>query len=282
MDHFLDTVPTGGHRTVPIRVFAADGDGPVLVFWPALGVPAGYYDRFASALADRGCSVVLADLPGQGDSTVDPRTASLGYADLLGSDYADTMAAVREHFPSSPLLVGGNSIGGQLAVLYAALHPDEVHGIVLVATGTVYFGSFGGVRGKLSVLGLSQFVAATARFAGHWPGDRFNFGGAQPGALMRDWARNGRTGRYVVGGVDLDPRIAAIRVPVLAITVDGDGLAPVRSVDHLCRKFRGARVDRWHHAPDGERPGHLKWARRPAAVADRVTAWLGAVQLARR
>ncbi|MQA79859.1 MAG: alpha/beta fold hydrolase [Streptosporangiales bacterium] len=271
--HVTQQVPTASGRVVPVRMVLRDDDGPVLVFWPALGVAATYYTRFADALADRGISVALPDLPGQGDSTVEPRTASVGYGSLLATDVPDTLAAVRDLLPGRRLLVGGSSIGGQLAVLYAATHPDDVDGIVLVASGTAFFGGFPNVRRRLSVLGLSQFVDLTSRLSGHWPGDRFGFGGAQPAALMRDWARNARTGRYVVDGVDLDPLVARVRVPVLAITMAGDDLAPTSSVDHLCGKLRGARVDRWHHAPDGPAPGHLRWARNPGSVADRIAAW---------
>lgn len=278
--HVSHEIRTESGRVVPVRLVLRDDDGPVLVFWPALGVAARYYTRFADALADRGVSVALPDLPGQGDSTVEPRTSAIGYGSVLADDVPATLAAVREQLPGRRLLLGGSSLGGQLAVLYAAIRPDDVDGLVLVASGTAFFGGFPNVRRRLSVLGLSQFVGVTSRLSGHWPGDRFGFGGAQPAALMRDWARNARTGRYVVDGVDLDPLIARIRVPMLAVTMAGDHLAPTSSVDHLCGKLRGARVDRWHHAPDGPAPGHLGWARTPVAVADRVAAWVTAVPAA--
>ncbi|MQA01368.1 MAG: alpha/beta fold hydrolase [Streptosporangiales bacterium] len=197
-------VPTAAGHDVPPQVITGNGEGPVLLFWPALGVPAGYYARFGEALARHGVTVALADLPGQGDSTVDARYADYGYAELVDTDLAAAVAALRERFRGRRLLVGGNSIGGQLAVLYAAKHPGEVDGVVLVAAGTVYFAGFTAVQRRLAVLGYSQFVAAVSAVAGHWPGDRFDFGGRQPARLMRDWARNARSGQYRLGGVDYD------------------------------------------------------------------------------
>src|SRR5690606_31343083 len=166
---------------------------------------------------------------------------------------------------------------GQLAVLYAAANPGAVDGLVLVAAGTAYFAGFTGLGSKLSVLGRTQLVGALSRAYGYWPGERFDFAGAQPGRLMRDWARSARTGRYVVDGVDFDTLVARLRTRVLAVSVAGDELAPASSMDHLCGKLRSARVDRWHHAPNGSAPGHLRWARDPDGVADHVAGWLAGV-----
>ena len=78
-------VDRGGDR-LGLHVYpppAAPADGPPVVVWPAMGVPAGYYRRFALALRDSGLHVAVADLRGTGSSTPRPgRGSRYGYADL--------------------------------------------------------------------------------------------------------------------------------------------------------------------------------------------------------
>jgi len=48
-----------------------------------------------------------------------------------------------------------------------------------------------------------------------------------------------------------------------------------QAVDRLCAKLPAAEVERWHYRPDGgERVDHVRWARRGAAIAERISGWL--------
>src|SRR5690606_25330474 len=58
--------------------------GTLALLWPAMGVPAGYYRPFATALGRAGVAVVVAHLRGTGASTPRPsRRSRYGYADLV-------------------------------------------------------------------------------------------------------------------------------------------------------------------------------------------------------
>ncbi|MEU1916090.1 hypothetical protein [Streptomyces massasporeus] len=85
----------------------------------------------------------------------------------------------------------GHSLGGQLALLSSATELTGVHAVVLTAAGSVWWRGFGSVRGLRNLVG-SQLFAALTTALGYWPGERLGFGGTQPTAVMRDWAR-GRT-----------------------------------------------------------------------------------------
>lgn len=59
------------------------GEAPLVLVYPAMGVPAGFYRPFATDLTRHGLAVVVADLRGTGASTPRPTRASrYGYAEL--------------------------------------------------------------------------------------------------------------------------------------------------------------------------------------------------------
>lgn len=56
--------------TVPVSLFESAeprSDIPVIVVFPGLGIPAGYYQLLAKSLNERGFHIAIAELRGQGD-----------------------------------------------------------------------------------------------------------------------------------------------------------------------------------------------------------------------
>ncbi|WP_369211873.1 alpha/beta hydrolase family protein [Streptomyces flavofungini] len=250
----------------------------VVMIWPAMAVNASYYAPFCAELAGLGIATVTADLRGQGESRPRPgRDSRHGYHELASRDWPALVAATRERFGEDvALYLLGHSIGGQISVLYAAREPQGVDGLIFVAAGSVHFRGFPALSG-LRVLLSTQLAALLARVWGYFPGHRLGFAGRQPTALIRDWARIARTGRFRPSGADLDyeERLPSVRLPVLAVSVRGDGLAPPAAVDRLCAALPSAVVHRWHYAPDGGgQVGHVRWARKGAPVAARIRSWI--------
>ncbi|MFD7639314.1 alpha/beta fold hydrolase [Kitasatospora sp. NPDC059795] len=273
-------IPVPGAEALAATVTVPEDGAPsaVLLLWPALGVPAGYYAPFCAELAARGVAVVAVDLRGQGESgPVGGRRSRHGYHALASRDFPAVTAQARARFGAeAPLFLLGHSIGGQAALLAAARAPGAVDGLVLVASGTVDFRGFAGVA-RWRVLASTQLLALIATLWGYWPGHRLGFGGRQPARLMRDWARLGRTGRFAPAGADLDyeQALAALALPVLAVSLPDDRLAPAGAVDHLVGKLRAAKVDRRHHIPaEGESADHVRWARSGGSIAELIAGWL--------
>lgn len=247
---------------------------PLVVVWPALGVRARFYRRFAAALAEHGLGVAVVDLRGYGDSRPRPdASARYGYHELATVDYPAVFGALRERAPGSAVFLLGHSIGGQIGLMYAARNPDDLDGVLLVAAGTPYFRTYPGLTGLIPLLGTNT-VAGVARLRGYWPGDLLRFAGRQSRVLVGDWARMARTGRYRPAGADVDYEglIAALRLPVLAVSVGNDLLAPPGAVDALCGLLRSAEVSRWHH---GERLSHTAWANKSEPIAAEISRWIG-------
>ncbi len=261
----------------------AAADAPLLLCLPAMGVEARYYRPFALELARHGLHLVSGDLRGHGTSSVRAgRGTRFGYHQLVALDLEAMVATERRSHPERPVFLLGHSLGGQLAALFAARHPERVRGIVLVAACSVYHRGYPGLA-RAGVLLATQAAALLATAWGYFPGRRLRFAGNESAGVMRDWARQARTGRYDLEGTEEDHegRLAGLELPLLAVSVDNDRLAPPSAIDHLCAKLPGARLTRWHYgateAGPSARLDHFRWVRHGAPLAAYVRAWVAGV-----
>lgn len=253
-----------------------DAAAPMLLIQPAMGVPGGYYGPLALALAGAGCNVGISELRGHEDEggRLPGWRYDYGYAEAVHEDWPLAVAAMRARFPQAPLYLLGHSLGGQVSCLYAATKPEGLAGIILIACASVDWRLW-----SPGFLIFSQTTTVISYLMGHFPGRRFRFAGREARTLIRDWARQARTGRFRFGRprVDYEPLLAEVRLPVLAITLDGDWLAPPRAMDGLLMKMPQARLTRRHVDPKAagfEKIDHFRWARQPAVVMPEILSWL--------
>lgn len=263
-------------------LLCVEGPGPVrqLLYWmPAMGVPARQYLPLAQALAARGVAVVLHEWRGIGSSDRRAgRHCNWGYRELLEYDLPAALAETRTRWPQATCWLGGHSLGGQLATLYAALDYAACAGLVLVASGAPYWRRF--PHGWLIGLayGLAPLLAAALGFL---PGRRIGFGGNEARGVIADWARSGRSGRYTASGMatDIEQCLASLRLPVLALRLRDDWLGPQSSLDFLLGKMPQAHADTEVITPqdlDGATADHFRWMRTPVPVATRIASWIAA------
>lgn len=276
---FGDPVRIGssGGAELAVRLMRSDRvQAPLALILPAMGVPARFYASFARGLHQAGLHVATADLRGQGDSSPRPRRGvNFGYRELAEDDLPAVMRTIRNLVPAAPLVLVGHSLGGQLALLGG---PAGADAIVLVASGSGWWRTFGAGRGVRNLL-VGQAFAALAAGLGYWPGERLGFGGTQATTVMRDWARQGRTGRYRLtgSGTDHEAALAAVRLPVLAVSVENDAFAPPASVDHLLSKIPSATISRWCYTralADGQPIDHFRWVRHSGKACQHIANWI--------
>jgi predicted alpha/beta hydrolase len=265
-------VEAGAHRwsllaRLPMRAPTAS-----LLWLPALGVAARHYLPFAEALAARGVATFVHEWRGHGSSTLRAgRHCDWGYRELLLEDLPASESAVAARLPEAPRLLGGHSLGGQLACCRLALAPETASALWLVASGAPYWRAFP-ARARWWLPMAYRFLPWLARVRGSLPGRTIGFGGNEAHGLVADWARSGLSGRYTATGldVDLDAALARVVQPVRAVRFHDDWLGPPGSLKFLMSKMSAATVDTISLDAEalGLRANHFAWLRRPEAVAD--------------
>jgi predicted alpha/beta hydrolase len=272
----METVARGSD-TIALHVHPAPEDAPTLaVLWPAMGVPARYYRKFAAELGAAGVATVVADLRGTGSSTPSPSRASrYGMADLT-ADIEAVLQHLKPRRAGRRTILIGHSLGGQACALHLASEPaSDVAGLALLAVGLPYWRDYPGGR-RLPVLVQTQTLGVASAALRVWPG--WGFGGRQARGVIRDWAYTARKGRYPhLNGVDVEAGLGRVTVPVLAVDMAGDRFTPPGTVDRLLAKLPSAPVTRETYAPDGVTIDHFRWAKHGEPLAARVAAWSAAL-----
>ncbi|WP_030388425.1 alpha/beta fold hydrolase [Streptomyces sp. NRRL S-241] len=274
------TVRAEDGATVEVRLYRRPGEpsAPVLVCMPAMGTRAVAYTPLAEALVAAGFQVALGELRGQGTSSVQVRRGvQYGYHEMVAYDYPALFRAVAEAFPGAPRHLLGHSLGGQLGTLYLSREPHMASGAILVGAPSCHWRGWPFPR-SLGMLAGFQLAAAFAALYGYFPGRRVKVLGNDSAQVLRDMATQVRTGRYDVPSSpeDFEPGLAKLDLPVLAVTVRGDNMAPHGGVRGLSDKLTGARVTHWELVLGDSTRGsrHYGWIRDNAALVERVRAFV--------
>jgi predicted alpha/beta hydrolase len=255
---------------------------PTLLFLPAMGVPVSYYQPFLDRLQAAGARVRPMDLPGQGSSPLRARRGDdYGYREVVEELVPQTVRTARAEWPQAPLFLVGHSLGGQLAVLACAEVADSIQGLAVIAAGTAHWRSWP-ARSRWRAALTIHALSLLARVLPFYPGSRIGFGGDQSRRFMRDWSFNARTGAYRLEGgrVDRHTRESAlrgVRLPVLALSIAGDAVAPGGALRELLGLLPAAEVTHAcsrGDAAQGAWRRHFTWARQAAGIEEKLLAWL--------
>ena len=271
----LDVEASDGHRW---QVLACVPPQPRarLLWLPAMGVAAKHYAPFAQALAQRGVAVFVHDWRGNGSSSLRPsRGSDWGYRELLQLDLPATEAAIAQRLDGLPRIIGGHSLGGQLACCHLGLAPDAATRLWLVASGSPYWRAFP-PRTRWWLPMAYRFLPWLAQRRGFLPGHSIGFGGNESRSLIQDWARSALSGRYAARGLDadLEAAMASLKVKAHAVVLARDWLAPASSTRFLLSKLPHAthRIDLIDADLLKTRADHFAWMKQPQAIVGCLTA----------
>ncbi len=226
------------------------GSGAPLVLIHGWGMHGGIWGDVVPQLALR-FRVLCVDLPGYGHS-IPPSPLGGGVG---GESALDTIVNALSTQFDEPLMVCGWSLGGQIALRWAQLHPAQVKKMVLVAS-TPCFMERGDWQFGMAQATLQQFAAelerdyaATLRrfLALQVRGSEnerellltlraclFSRGEPDLTAL--------REGLEILRDADLREELPAIRQPALVIAGERDKLTPPDASFHLARSLPDARA----------------------------------------
>jgi pimeloyl-ACP methyl ester carboxylesterase len=228
----------GGHRIA----FADYGDGEqTLVLVHGLLMNRHMYDNLAPEMVARGYRVITVDLLGHGtsDKPADMRAYSM-------SGFADQVAALIEHLELDRPVVGGTSLGANVALELATRHPRAARALfiempvldnALVAAGLIFLPILLTLRvGKPLLRGVAELTNRIPRS---------NF----LVDILLDWTRRPPEASEAVLEGLLFGRTAPPReereligLPALVIGHPADPLHPFTDSDMLAEEMPGARL----------------------------------------
>lgn len=263
-----------GHRWQLLAVIP-ERPSARLLWLPAMGVAAKHYVPFAQGLGLRGIATFIHDWRGNGTSSLRPaRDSDWGYRELLELDLPATEAAVSGRLDRLPRILGGHSLGGQLACCHLGMAPGSATQLWLVASGSPYWRSFP-LRSRWWLPMAYRFLPWLAQRRGFLPGHSIGFGGNESRSLIQDWARSALSGRYAARGLgfDLEAGMSSLDVDAKAVVLAQDWLAPAGSTRFLLSKLQKARcqVEILDSGTLMTRAGHFEWMKQPTAVIATLT-----------
>lgn len=283
MSVMVSSIPVNssdGHRTeIRLPENPMPNAKGVLLFVPALGTRAAYYDPFIEAMAEASVLCLVPDLRGHGASSITPsRKQDFGYFEMLHLDLAAWVDWIQKHYPDDPLFLGGHSLGSQLTLLYSASNPQQVQGVLSIAAGTPYFKTFEPMSRRLALFSVHYLMPVFRLFPGYFPGKQIGFGGQEALGQMRDWSHLARFGEFKVPGMQEDPErlLRQLNKPVLSIAISQDDFAPEAAIAHLIGKLTQAQVQRLQLLQNQfpQRVNHNRWARYPGPIPERIVEWM--------
>jgi predicted alpha/beta hydrolase len=274
----LPLATADGHEWELLAWTPSQRDAPqphsTLLWLPAMGIAAKHYRPFAEAMAARGIATFVHEWRGNGSSNRRAsRQQDWGYAELLNIDLPTSESAIAGRFPEAVRIIGGHSLGGQLACCRLALAPDSAQRLWLVATGAPFWRAFP-ASSRYWLPWVYRFLPWLADRRGVLPGRRLGFAGQEARGVIHDWSRTALSGRYAAANLeaDLECALRELDVDVDAVLMQHDWFAPLSSLQFLLSKLGGSRV-RVNVLDDvamGARADHFEWMKQPAPVVDRL------------
>ncbi len=219
--------PWTAHGYIPIAGgrlhYATLGDGPALVVLHKLGGQLSDWRKAAPLLAAAGRRVIAFDLPGHGQSVM---RGPAPYVQTAAETAAGVMAALADLGVDRFSLVG-NSLGGCVSVLMAALCPDKVERLVLLSASLAPAISREETRRQDALKVARGEFTADDRPLPRSAEELRGFGFTDPEVIAEDqagralagrWVRASERGAGMAGSPDYMPRVQAPVLMMLALS----------------------------------------------------------------
>ena len=214
-------------------VYLEGGQGEPLMLLHGFGANKDNFDRVARFLTPH-YRVIVPDHIGFGESS-HPQDA-----DYAPTAQAERLRALAQALGVKTLHLGGSSMGGQIALTYAALHPDEVKSLWLLAPAGVWSAPESEMRKVARETGHNPLMAKNeAEFA-----EVFSFVMTDPPYIPRPMLNvmaQERIGNFALeerilkqlGADPVEQRVTGLATPTLIVWGDNDRVLNPASADIL-------------------------------------------------
>lgn len=216
---------------------------PILIC-PATGIVKGFYDPFASWLAEQGHPVLSFDFRGIGDSLHGSLKDSKARIQDWGQlDIPAAIETLINKTQSSHVTLIGHSAGGQLLGIVPNF--DKVNQVISIAGST---GHVKGLKGRTKALAPVMFnivFPLSGFFKGYGATKILGMGENLPRGVAKQWAQFCRQPGYVVNAVGktiFDDYHTQITIPITSILASDDEIATEANVQDLLRLYPNAKT----------------------------------------
>lgn len=268
-----------GQTSVTITAYTTNNSSsPIILISPAMGVKAAYYKPLVHQLNAKGLMAISADLRGLGLSSVRPSNkVDFGYLDMV-EDVKIIVDVIKNKFPNQKIYGLGHSLGGQIQALAQAKYPNLFDGLILVAANSVYYEGWTGKQRYANLFGYYVFNLMS-RIVGYFPGHKVGFGGKAAKTQMIDWSHVGKHGSYKLVGdkLDYEAALKALKMPVLAVYIEGDWMSPKAAIIHLYQKFNAAALITnftLTRKSTGVKLNHFNWVKNSEYIVKAIKKWI--------
>lgn len=243
------------HHTI-----AGAPDGMPLVLINSLGTDFRIWDDVVTLLAPRH-RILRYDKRGHGlsDVTAGPYSLDDHVSDLLG---------LAEYCGVERIALCGVSIGGMIAMRFAAMYPDRVNSLVLVDTGAA-IGTASAWNDRIAKVRADGMPAIADAVVERWVTPTFRMSSPAAYAGWRNMLERCSPEGYVascatVRDADLTADLERIAAPTLVLVGDKDIVTPLEMSQRLADGISNARL---RQIPDA---GHVPSLEQPRAMADLI------------
>ncbi|TKC86831.1 alpha/beta fold hydrolase [Trinickia terrae] len=238
---------------------AGRADRPVVIVNAATSVRCRYYFRFAAFLFEHGHDVVVYDYRGIGESRPSTlRGFRASWLDWGRLDFEAVLQYAAREFAGQPIDVVAHSIGGFVAGL--APSSARIRRIVTMGAQYAYSRDYAPERRRAMLWRWHLLMPVLAALCGYVPAKRLGWMEDTPKGVALSWCRSrarfedtfGR-GPFALDEAErarLVERFAAVRAPLLAISVTDDEFGTVPAIERLLAYFTGSAVTHLRIAPE--------------------------------
>ncbi len=222
------------------------------------GTGAGIWKHQIADLA-AGHRVIAYDLRGSGRSEVTPGPYAI-------EQLADDLGALVEALELAPVALVAHSMGGSIALAYAASHPGDVRALVGIGAPAAFPDQArAGLAARAETVEAEGMAAVAETVAANGVSPTFREG--HPGefrefaALLAANDPEGYAAQCrALVGLDLTARLSAVTAPVLLLSGDRDGVSPPAATEANAAAVADGRfaiVGDCGHIMSWERPAEL-------------------------
>ncbi len=212
--------------------YKSRGAGPAIVLIPSIGCPKEMWDPVIAEL-ERDYRLIAIEVRGHGESDVPGQPFTI-------DDCADDVIELVRAIGGGKAIVGGCSMGGQIAQGVGVKAPDILHGIVISNTGYLRNDKIREVmeaRAAAAEKGMPIGVWTTLN---RWFNDSYQKAHPEHVALAHDWLLGcdpivHAWSWRAIKGLAYAERLVALKVPALAIAGEHDQSSAVVEVEAMAK-----------------------------------------------